>query len=83
VATIPELDQEMWFGGPNKVRPTCRAVIGHVQRIQNANLSHPIILAADGRVIDGMHRIAKALMEGQTHIDAKQFAVDPIPDRVQ
>jgi hypothetical protein len=83
VATIRELDQEMWFGGPRNVRPTCREVVGHVRRIQEANLAHPIILSADGRVMDGMHRIAKALMEGRTHIDAKRFDIDPTPDRTQ
>ena len=41
---------------------------------------HPIILAADGRVMDGMHRVAKALMEGRQEIEARQFPRDPEPE---
>ena len=32
--------------------------------MQVADLSFPVILAAEGRVMDGMHRIAKALLLG-------------------
>jgi hypothetical protein len=30
--------------------------------------------------MDGMHRVAKALMQGQTAIQAVQFSQDPEPD---
>lgn len=32
--------------------------------IHDVDLSFPIILGPDGRVMDGMHRIARAVMEG-------------------
>jgi hypothetical protein len=40
--------------------------------------AHPIILSAEGRVMDGMHRIARALLEGRTTVVAVRF-VRPIP----
>jgi hypothetical protein len=55
-----------------------------MQRIQAADLSIPIILSADGHVMDGMHRVAKAWLLGLTEIQAVQFPQDPEPDqRVQ
>ncbi|MHB8438524.1 MAG: hypothetical protein ACYDD4_05100 [Acidimicrobiales bacterium] len=36
-------------------------------------MAYPIILGHDGRVMDGMHRVARALMAGHSHIDAIRF----------
>lgn len=36
---------------------------GHVARTLSADLSFPIILAPDGSILDGFHRIAKALLK--------------------
>lgn len=47
-----------------------------------ADLRWPFILGADGRVMDGMHRIAQALRLGRTHIAAVRFAQDPPSDHV-
>jgi hypothetical protein len=43
-------------------------------------VSFPIILGHDGRVMDGMHRIARALLEGRVEIDAVRFVSPPAPD---
>ena len=80
IAQIREFDQDCWFDGQ---APTCREVAEHARRIQQADLSHPVILAADGRLIDGGHRIAKAWLEGRQVIDAVRFEVDPEPDWVE
>ena len=48
--------------------------------VAEASLSYPIILSADGRVMDGMHRLAKALLEGRECINAVRFSKDPAPD---
>ena len=50
--------------------------------IAEADLTYPIILSSDGRVMDGMHRAAKAILEGRDVIAAKQFVHDPEPDYV-
>lgn len=54
----------------------------HLRLIDEADLSYPIILAANGAVMDGRHRIAKAAREGRREIAAVQFEEDPTPDFV-
>jgi hypothetical protein len=43
---------------------------------------HPIILSAEGRVMDGMHRVYKALLENRDTIAAVQFERNPAPDYI-
>ena len=76
---IRELD-EPWAGDDE--RPTWRAMLEHMNLIDEADLSFPIILSANGSVMDGMHRAAKAAREGRTAIEAVQFTEDPAPDYV-
>lgn len=79
IDTIAEFDQDCWFdGGP----ATCRAVAEHARRIQQADLSYPVILSADGRLMDGGHRIARAWLEGAESVLAVRFTTDPEPDCV-
>jgi hypothetical protein len=80
IADIAEFDRDCWFGELHT--PTCRAVAEHARRIQAADLAYPIILAADGRLMDGGHRIAKAYLEGRSRIAAVRFVVDPEPERI-
>lgn len=79
VDSIQELDENFWFGGENDVA-TCRKIVNHIRLIEAADLSYPIILASDSRVMDGMHRVAKSLLLGKTEISAVQFRQDPKPD---
>ena len=73
-----ELDEEYWYeiGG---AKPTCRSIIKHTQLINNADLSYPVLLCKDHRVMDGMHRLCKASMLGHEHIKAKIFQDDVSP----
>jgi hypothetical protein len=77
--TIGEIDSVYWFDDGREL-PTVRAVVDHARLIDEADLSFPIILGFDGRVMDGMHRIAKALLGGRATIDAVQFETQPEPD---
>lgn len=79
VDQLRELDEDCWFSGDGRV-PTVRAVADHARLIEAADLSAPILLAADGRVLDGMHRIAKAHLLGVEQLPARRFDVDPEPD---
>ncbi len=81
VSAIRELDEAYWFGGEDD-KPRCRVVAEHARLIQETDLSYPIIHSADGRVMDGMHRVAQAYIKGSEAIEAVQFAVDPEPDFV-
>ena len=76
---IRELD-EQWHCDAD--RPTWRDVITHMALVRAADLSFPIILSATGSVMDGMHRIAKAVMRGDVEITGVQFDEDPEPDHV-
>ena len=79
LAQIRELDAPICGEGEP---PTWRTLVAHLQLLDEADLSYPIILAADGSVMDGRHRAAKALREGRSTIDVVQFAEDPPPDHV-
>jgi hypothetical protein len=79
LAAIVELDTP-WAGDNDKA--SWRGFLEHVRLIEEADLAYPIILAADGAVMDGMHRVAKATLQGRTEIEAVRFTRDPEPDHV-
>ena len=60
VCEIRELDETFWFDGNNDL-PTCRRIALHAKLINETDLAYPIILSQDGHVMDGMHRVCKAL----------------------
>ena len=62
--------------------PTYRSIAEHLKLIQESDLKYPIILSKEGRVMDGMHRIIKALLLGHKTIKAVQFKEDLQPDHV-
>jgi hypothetical protein len=76
---IRELDYAL-FGDDEP--PTWRSFAGHCRLVHEAELRYPIIRAANGAVMDGMHRVSKALVQGRDTIDAVQFDTDPEPDYV-
>jgi hypothetical protein len=76
--SIDEIDSVYWFAGESA--PTVRAVVDHIRLIDEVDLSYPIILGFDGRVMDGMHRVARALKEGRSTIAAVRFETHPEPD---
>ena len=78
LAAIQELDENFWFD--HGASATCRAVVEHARLIAAADLAYPIILCSAGRVMDGMHRVGKAMLLGFSHVAAVQFVEDPEPD---
>jgi len=81
IAAIHELDEDCWFCGGKL--PTIRAIAEHCRRINAADLSLPLILNADGSLMDGGHRVARALLEGKAALPAVQFETMPSPDRIE
>jgi hypothetical protein len=75
------LDNDFWFN--NGQQPSTRAVAAHCRKIIDAKLSFPIILDQEGRLMDGMHRLAKAFLMGRTSVRTVQFTTTPPPDRVE
>jgi hypothetical protein len=79
VDAISEIDEDCWFQGGGGA-PTVRAVAQHARSIMKADPALPVILASDGQVLDGMHRIARALLDGRLTVPAQRLPVDPEPD---
>jgi hypothetical protein len=81
LSDITELDEPFRLEGSGETL-TARQVAEEARLIEQADLSFPIILSADRRVMDGMHRVLKALSVGLETIDAVVFDQDPQPDYV-
>ena len=78
---IAELDETFWFDH-EQLAPTCRRIAEHAKLMNETDLRHPILLSAVGRVMDGMHRVCRAWIEGRESVRAVRFEVDPEPDYV-
>lgn len=49
----------------------------HMKQVQEADLSYPILLCEEGTILDGCHRVIKALVNGERTIKAKRFTAPP------
>ncbi len=56
---------------------TTLSFIDHVKRVNFADLKHPIILDEEGSIMDGRHRVLRALMEEKKTILAVRFDKTP------
>jgi hypothetical protein len=79
LSDIKELDEPFWFGSEGDV-PTCRRIAGHAKLIEETDLNYPIIVDPENRVMDGMHRVCKALNQDMKTIKAYRLPVLPEPD---
>jgi hypothetical protein len=79
VDSVREVDAVYWFDD-STTAPTVRAVVEHARLMLDADVSFPVILGPDGRVMDGMHRIARAMLEGKTEVSVVRFPALPEPD---
>jgi len=75
---LSALDLSMPFATADTISLFCY----QMKRVQDADLSYPIIQAPDGWIMDGLHRIVKAIMNGATTIKAVRLPVLPEPDRI-
>ena len=73
-----EIDVVYWFN--ESERPTVRKVVDHFRLLQEVDPSYPIIVGPNNRVMDGMHRVARALLEKRTTIRAVRLEELPEPD---
>lgn len=79
LSVIRELDELFWYDAEADA-PTCRSVAEHARLMEEAELRYPIILDPEGRVMDGMHRVCKALNLGHEAIMAYRLHELPPPD---
>lgn len=79
---LPEFD--MPLAGINLEQcweiPDMSNFVHHMERVQLADDRYPIILGALGEVVDGLHRVAKAILAGKETIKAKRIQKMPEPD---
>lgn len=59
-----------------------RGMVMHMNAVNDADLSFPIILDEDGELMDGRHRIMKCLLLGKHKIKAVRFDENPEPCEV-
>jgi hypothetical protein len=78
---IRELDTPYW-SLPGDGPMTVVEIVTRMRFVRDVDPAYPIILGSDGRVMDGMHRVARALLEGRSTIRAVRFDVHPRPDFV-
>jgi hypothetical protein len=69
--------QPDWYEGD---APTVCDFMRHAKRIYEADLSQPVIISAEGYLMDGKHRVAKAALLGMKEIAAVRFQQNPEPD---
>lgn len=59
---------------------TLRDYYVHFVRVRDTDLTIPIILRNDGYIMDGWHRVIKAISTGEKYLPARQFVSNPEPD---
>jgi len=80
LTAIREVETNYWFAHHSE--PTVRVIVEHMRMANEADLSYPIIIDGDGRIMDGMHRVVKALLEGRPTVAARRLSSIPDPDYV-
>lgn len=62
---------------------TLREMVMHMRAVNDADLDKPIILDEDGELMDGRHRLMKAMLTGAETIKAVRFDENPNPCSVE
>lgn len=62
---------------------TMRDLVMHMKAVNAADLDKPIILDEDGELMDGRHRLMKAMLLGCETIKAVRFEENPAPCQVK
>lgn len=52
----------------------------HVRRALDVNTEYPVILSQQGFIMDGWHRVLRALVDGKSTIKAVRFVTTPLHD---
>ena len=58
---------------------TLREMVMHMKAVNDADLDFPIILDEDGELMDGRHRLMKAMLNGRKTIKVVRFEENPLP----
>ena len=55
----------------------------HMRRALDVNTDYPIILSEEGFIMDGWHRVLRALIDGKSTIKAVRFSKTPAYDYLE
>ena len=58
-------------------------LLDHIAAIKEADPNYPILLGPDGTVIDGAHRVIKALLNGASDVPIRRFETMPEDAKMQ
>jgi len=61
---------------------TLREMVMHMKAVNTADLDTPIIMDEDGEIMDGRHRLMKAMLLGLPTVKVVRFDENPSPCRV-
>jgi hypothetical protein len=76
IASLEEMsDPDYWI----TKAPDDPSIEDEMPRVLEADLSYPVILHPAGWMMDGYHRVYKALLRGDTHIRAVKFTPETLP----
>jgi hypothetical protein len=79
IDTLPYLfDGDSWLR--NWANPDDPQVQFEASRTAAADLAYPVILHPNGHLMDGYHRVCKALQLGFTHVQSVRFTEDSLPE---
>lgn len=78
VAQIKELNEAYW----HQETMTCKDIALHAKLIFDSDLNFPILLCPERKMIDGMHRVCKAYIEGKSTVAALVLDHLPPPDYI-
>ena len=57
---------------PHKIY-SIKDYVDHIKRVNKAKLKYPIILDDQGRIMDGYHRVAKAILKNKKYVVVLRF----------
>ncbi|MGB5243740.1 MAG: hypothetical protein WBN28_14035 [Lutimonas sp.] len=78
VMELIETNKYHWYQGDNL--PTVKSIFEHMKLVEECSLEFPIIISAEGKIMDGMHRVGKAYINNIKHIKAFKFKITPEAD---
>ena len=73
---VPQMEKKVWGDwSPTTVlaKMDAKKYAANAERIRKANMNYPIIVTGKHIIVDGYHRVAKALLNDQTYINAHVF----------
>lgn len=80
VMDVPLNHLSLWY---TYEKLTLREMVMHMKAVNDADLDKPIILDEDGELMDGRHRLMRAMLNGDATIKAVRFEENPVPCQVK